>query len=199
MDVLLDFEFGDSTFKLKCFTNVTWLYDKFKHRTLNFIDDYKDSDICIVDNNYQFKEENYASNFKINIDELRSSADAFISSDYIECYLDMIEKYESEDYGVGMADFTDIKSVTKGSLIEYVKINLNSNDELESVEEFKKSLQSTEFNVGVILFVSIKNLGRLFNLSENLKVIYPNMTAVIMTPAKMRENMDNYIEVFVFK
>lgn len=62
-----------------------------------------------------------------------------MSQDYIESYLDMIEKYEPAYYGVGMADFNDIKTVTKGSLIKYIKISLNSYDEDESIEKFKKA------------------------------------------------------------
>ncbi|MBE6061801.1 MAG: hypothetical protein E7215_16800 [Clostridium sulfidigenes] len=63
---------------------------------------------------------------------------SLMSQDYIESYLDMIEKYESADYGVGMGDFNDIKTVTKESLIKYIKISLNSYDEDESIEKLKK-------------------------------------------------------------
>lgn len=196
---MLDFQLDECDFKLRCFTNVEWINEKFKHRQLKFVAECKNSDICIVDSNYEFKEEHAKCSIKINIDELNSSVHAFISADYIEAYLDMIERYESEDYGAGMADFNDIKEVTKGSLIEYVKINLNSDDEAECIEQFKKSFKPTEFDVGVILFVSIKNLNRLYNLSNILAGIYPNMEAAIMTPVQRVSHTDNYVEVFIFK
>jgi len=194
---LLDFELDESDFKIRCYTNVKWINEKFKHRQLKFVTECKDSDICIVDRNYEFMEEDSKSNLKINVDELSGRVDAFVSQDHIEAYLDMIEKYESEDYGVGMVDFNNIKAVTKGSLIEYIKINRD--DEAEDIEKFKKSFKAAEFEVGVILFVSIKNLSRLFNFSNVLQGIYTNMEAVIMTPVKRRSNEDNYAEVFVFK
>jgi len=125
--------------------------------------------------------------------------DAFISQDYIVSYLDLIEKYELEDHGVGMADFNDIKTVTNGSLIEYIKIKLNNDDETEGIEEFKKSFKPAEFNGGVILFVSVKNFKRLSNFADILEDIYPNMDKVIMTPTKRVSHADNYVEVFVFK
>ncbi|MGH4137705.1 hypothetical protein [Clostridium sp.] len=196
---MLDFELDESDFKIRCYTNVKWINEKFKHRQLKFVAECKDSDICIVDRNYEFTEEDSKSNLKINVDELSGRVDAFVSQDHIEAYLDMIEKCESEDYGVGMADFNDIKAVTNGSLIEYIKINLNSDDEVECIEQFKKSFKPAEFDVGVILFVSIKNLNSLSNLSNVLEGIYPNMEAVIMTPDRRVSHMDNYVEVFVFK
>ncbi|WP_307992309.1 hypothetical protein [uncultured Clostridium sp.] len=196
---MLDFELDDSNFKIRCYTNVKWINEKFKHRQLKFVAECKDSDICIVDRNYEFMEEDSKSNLKINVDELSDRVDAFISKDHIEAYLDMIEEYESEDYGVGMADFSDIKAVTKGSLIEYVKINLNSADEAEDIKKFKKSFETADFEVGVILFVSTKHLNRLSNFSNVLEGIYPNMEAVIMTPVKKVSNKGNYAEVFVFK
>lgn len=199
MEELLDFELDESDFKIRCYTNVKWINEKFKNRQLKFVAEFKDSDICIVDRNYEFMEEDSKSNLKINVDELSDRVDAFISQDHIEAYLDMIEKYESEDYGVGMADFNDIKAVTKGSLIEYIKINLNSDDEAENIEKFKKSFKAAEFEVGVILFVSIKNLNRLSNFSNVLEGIYTNMEAVIMTPSKRLSHADNYAEAFVFK
>lgn len=196
---MLDFELDESDFKIRCYTNVKWINEKFKHRQLKFVDEYKDGDICIVDRNYKFIDEDSNRNLKINVDELSDRVDAFVSQDHIEAYLDMIEKYESEDYGVGMADFNDIKAVTKGSLIEYIKINLNSDDEAENVEKFKKSFKAEEFEVWVILFVSIKDLNMLSNLSNVLEGIYTNMEAVIMTPAKMVSHENNYAEAFVFK
>ncbi|SHF43259.1 hypothetical protein [Caloramator proteoclasticus] len=196
---MLDFELDEEDFKIKCYTNVKLIYEKFKHKQLKFVAECKDSDICIVDRNYEFTEEDSKGKLKINVDELSSSVDAFISQDHIEAYLDMIEKYESDDYGVGMADFYDIKSVTKGSLIEYIKINLNSDDKAEDIEKFKKSFKASEFEVGVILFVSIKDLNRLSNFSNVLQSIYPNMDAVIMTPAQNVNYTDKYAEVFVFK
>ena len=199
MEELLDFQLNESDFKVRCFTNVEWVNEKFKHRQLKFVAECKDANICIMNSNYEFKGEDSTYSIKINIDELSSSVDAFISQDYIEAYLDMIEKYESEDYYVGMVDFNDIKAVTKGSLFEHVKINLNSNDEAEGIEEFKKSFKPAEFEVGIILFVSIKNLNRLSNFADILEGIYPNMEAVIMAPAKRVSYTDNYVEVFVFK
>lgn len=196
---MLNFELDESDFKIRCYTNVKWINEKFKHRQLKFVAECKNSDICIVDRNYVFMEEDSKSNLKINVDELSGRVDAFISQDHIEAYLDMIEKYESEDYGVGMVDFNDIKAVTKGSLIEYIKINLNRYDEAKDIEKFKKSFKAAEFEVGVILFVSIKNLNRLFNFSNVLQYIYTNMEAVIMTPVKKVSHEDNYAEVFVFK
>jgi len=196
---LLDFELDESDFRVRCYTNVKWINEKFKHRQLKFVDECKDSDICIIDRNYEFTEEDSRGNLKINIEKLNSRVDAFISQDYIESYIDMIEKYESADYGIGMADFNHIKTVTKGSLIKYIKINLNSYDEDESIEKFKKSFKPAEYDVGVILFVSIKDLNRLSNLSNVLESIYPNMESVIMTPVKKVSHRDNYVEVFVFK
>lgn len=198
MKQLLDFQLDESDFKLRCFTNIEWINEKFKHRQLKFVTELAGCDICIVDRNYDFKEEDSKGNLKINVDELSSSVDAFISQDHIEDYLDMIEKYESEDYGVGMVDFNDIKAITKGSLIEYLKINLNC-DESKCIEKLKKSFKSVESDLGVILFVSIKDLNRLSNLSKALQSIYPNMDAVIMTPVKKVIYTDNYAEVFVFK
>lgn len=196
---MLDFELDESDFKIRCYTNVKWINEKFKHRQLKFVDKCKDSDICIVDRNYEFTEEDSNSNLKINVYELSDMVDAFVSQHHIEAYLDMLEKYESEYYGVGMADFNDIKAVTKGSLIEYIKINLNSDDEAKNIEKFKKSFKSEEFEVGVILFVSIKNFNMLSNLSNVLEGIYTNMEAVIMTPGRSVSHEDNYAEVFVFK
>lgn len=196
---MLDFELDESDYKIRCYTNVKWINEKFKHRQLKFVAECKDSDICIVDRNYEFMEEDSKSNLKINVDELSGRVDAFVSQDHIVAYLDMIEKYESEDYGVGMADFNDIKAVTKGNLIQYIKIKLNSDDEAENMEKFKKSFKATEFEVGVILFVSIKHLNRLSNLSNVLEGIYTNMEAVIMTPVKRVSHEDNYAEAFVFK
>jgi len=196
---LLNFELDESDFKIRCYTNVKWINEKFKHRQLKFVAECKDSDICIIDRNYEFMEKDSKSNLKINVDELSGRVDAFVSQDHIEAYLGMIEKYESEDYGVGMIDFNDIKAVTKGSLIEYIKINLNRDDEAEDIEKFKKSFKAAEFEVGVILFVSIKNLNRLFNFSNDLQGIYTNMEAVIMPPVKRKSNENNYAEVFVFK
>lgn len=89
--------------------------------------------------------------------------------------------------------------MTKGSLIKYIKISLNSYDEDESIEKFKKSFKPAEYDIGVILFVSIKDLNRLSNLSNVLESIYPNMESVIMTPVKKVSHKDNYVEVFVFK
>lgn len=197
MKQLLDFQLDEPDFKLKCFTNIEWINEKFKHRQLKFVSELRGCDICIVDRNYDFTEDS-KDNLKINVDELSSSVDAFISQKYIEAYLDMLEKYESEDYGVGMVDFIDIKSLTKGSLIEYLKINLNC-DESEGIEKIKKSFKPSENNVGVILFVSIKDLNRLSNLSNALQSIYPNMDAVIMTPVKKVIYTDKYAELFVFK
>lgn len=198
MKQLLDFQLDEPDFKLRCFTNIEWINEKFKHRQLKFVTELRGCDICIVDRNYDFTEEDFKDNLKINVDELSSSVDAFISQKYIEAYLDMLEKYESEDYGVGMVDFNDIKSLTKGSLIEYLKINLNC-DESEGIGKLKKSFKPAENDVGVILFVSIKDLNRLSNLSNALQSIYPNMDAVIMTPVKRVTYTDNYAEVFVFK
>lgn len=196
---MFDFELDESDFKIRCYTNVKWINEKFKHRQLKFVAECKDSDICIVDRSYEFMEEDSKSNLKINVDELSNRVDAFVGQDHIEAYLDMIEKYESEDYGVGMADFKDIKAVTKGSLIEYIKIKLNSDDEAENIERFKKSFKAAEFEVGVILFVSSRHLNMLSKLSNVLEGIYTNMEAVIMTPVKMVSHEDNYAEVFVFK
>lgn len=138
MKELLDFQLDELDFKLICFTNIEWINEKFKHRQLKFITELRGCDICIVDRNYEFTKEDPKSNLKINVDELSSRVDAFIGQNHIEAYLGMIEKYESEDYGVGMTDFNDIKAATKGSLIEYVKINLISDDEVEGIEELKK-------------------------------------------------------------
>jgi len=54
---LLDFELDESDFKVRCFTNVEWINEKFKYRQLKFVDECKDSDICIVDSNHELKEE----------------------------------------------------------------------------------------------------------------------------------------------
>lgn len=169
---MLEFKLDEHDFKIKCFTNVEWISEKFKHRQLKFVAKCEDSDICIVDSNYKFKEGKNLWNLKINVDELSGKVDAFISSYYIEAYLEMIERYESKEYGVGMADFIDIKEVTRGSLFQYQKLNLNSDDETEGIEELTKSLKIVEFNVGVIPFVSIKNLKRLINYQNVLKEIY---------------------------
>jgi hypothetical protein len=195
---VLNFEFDESDLKVTCYTNVEWIKEKYKHRKLNFVEELKDCDICIVDSYYELKDD-YRSSIKINIDHLSNNADAYISPDHIVYFLNLIEKYESEDYGIGMTDFNDIKAVTKGSLIEYVKINLNSDDEREGIEEFRRSLKPDQFNVGVILFVSLKNSNRLFNFTKVLEDIYPHMEAVVMTPDKRENNAENYVEVFVFK
>lgn len=195
---MLDFQLDESNFKVRCFTSVEWISEKFKHRQLKFVDRYEDSDICIVDSNFEFKE-NSGCSIKISIDELSNSVNAFISPGYIVSYLDLIEKYESGNYSVGMADFNDIKTVTNGSLIEYIKIKLNNDDETEVIEEFKKNLKPTEFNGGIILFLSVKNLKRLSNFAYILEDIYPNMDKVIMTPTKRVSNADNYVEIFIFK
>lgn len=192
-----DLEIDENVFKLKCFTNVDWIKKKFKNKELKFIDEYEKSDICIVDSNFKFKDKT-RDIFKINIDELNDNVDTFIGRDYVEGFLDMIEKNESEDYGVGMADFTDIKMVAKGRLIEYLKLTLNNNDEEERIEEFRKSLKSRETCGGGILFVTRKKSKIIYNYYEILSKLYSNINIVLIAPCKMLDNIEHYVELFVF-
>ena len=192
-----DLEIDESAFKLKCFTNVGWIKDKFKYRKLIFTDECEKSDICIVDSNFKFKEKT-RNMLKISIDELSDDVDTLIGRDYIEAFLDMIEKYGSEDYGVGMVDFNDIKMVTQGKLIEYLKLTLNSDDETECIEEFRKSLICRELFGGLIFFATKKNLKTLSDYCEILNELYSNMDKVIMTPITTTAHLENYIELFVF-
>ena len=150
-----DLEIDENVFKLKCFTNVDWIKKKFKNKELKFIDEYEKSNICIVDSTFKFNDKT-RDIFKINIDELNDNVDTFIGKGYVEAFLDLIEKTESEYYEVGMADFADIKMVAKGRLIEYLKLTLNSDDEEERIGEFSKSLKSSETCGGGILFVTKK-------------------------------------------
>lgn len=133
MEELLDCEFDESGSKIKCFTNIEWISKKYKHKQLQFVNECKNSDICIVDSSYNPKEE-FIRGIKINVDEL------------------------------------------------------NSDDETEGIEEFRKSLKSEEINVGVILFISSKNLKRLSNYTNIVQEVYPNMDGVVMTPARKASN-----------
>lgn len=191
-----DLEIDEDIFKLKCFTNVDWIKEKFKNKELKFIDEYEKSNICIVDSNFKFKDKT-RDIFKINIDELNDNVDTFIGKDYVEAFLDLIEKTKSEYYAVGMADFTDIKMVAKGRLIEYLKLTLNSDDE-ERIEEFRKSLKPSETCGGGILFVTQKNSKVIYNYSEILSKLYSNINIVLIAPCKMLDNIEHYVELFVF-
>lgn len=63
---MLNFEFDESDFKIRCFTNIKWINEKFKHGRLKFVAECKDSDIYIIDSNYEFKEEDSRCSIKIN-------------------------------------------------------------------------------------------------------------------------------------
>ncbi|GAA0778194.1 hypothetical protein GCM10008908_34660 [Clostridium subterminale] len=85
---------------------------------------------------------------------------SLMSQDYIESYLDMIEKYEPADYGIGMADFNDIKTVTKGSLIKYIKISLNRLSNLSNV------LESIYPNTESVIMTPVKKVSHRNNYVE---------------------------------
>lgn len=196
---MLDFGSCELDFKVKCYTNIKWIYEKFKNSNIKFVYKFEESDICIVDKNYKFVGEDINSSFKISIDGVNDKVDAFIDRNNIEAYLNIIDKYESGNYEVGMADFSDIKEVTRGSLIEYVKININNNSNYIELEEFRKSFKQREVNVDAILVTSFKDLDKLANYVNTLEDIYSNMNIVIITLVDMENQKGNCIEVFLFK
>ena len=147
---MLDFESCKLCFKIICYTNIKWIYEKFKNSNIKFVDKFEESDICIVDKNYKFVDKDINSSLSISIDKLNDKVDAFIDRNNIEAYLNIIDKYESEKYEAGMADFSDIKEITRGSLIEYVKININNNSNNIDIEDFKRRFNECEDNVDVI-------------------------------------------------
>lgn len=196
---MLDFGSCELCFKVRCYTNINWIYEKFKNSNIKFVDKLEESDMCIVDKNYKFVNEDINSSLKISIDGVDDKVDAFIDRNNIEAYLNIIDKYESEKYEVGIADFNDIKEVTRGSLIEYVKININNNSNNKDIEEFRKSFKQCEVNVDVIVFSSFKELDKLSNFLDALEDVYSIMNIVIMTLVDMENQKDNYVEVFVFK
>lgn len=193
---MLDFELDSLEVKLRCYTNIKEIDEKFKQSGLKFVDERERCDICILDKTYNNTQIDLRGCLTINVDELNRDADAFISREYIEAYLSMLEKYETQDYH--MADFNDIKEVTRGSLVEYLKISLK-NDELEEITTIKNSLIPRVNKTGVIIFSSVKNLEQLSYLSTLLQRIYPHMEGAIVAPTQNVTQREDYIELFVFE
>lgn len=192
---MLDFAV-DYCFAIKVFTNVEWVKEKYKNSCFEFVGDCKDSDICILDSNYKVNEE---SKFIINIEKFNDGVDAFISQCYIEAYLNLIEKFDPDVCGIGMADFSDIRAVTKGSLIEYLKLNIVSDDEMKYISDFKNKIKGASFEGSTILFISQTDLLKLHNYSKVIEELYRNMDIVILMPSIKNIEIGKYVELFVFK
>lgn len=86
---------------IRIFTNVDFIKEKYNNDYFEFVEDFDESDIAILDNNYVFK--GY-SNLKINIEKLDFNVDAFINKNYIIPYLNLLKKFDLNTYNIQMAD-----------------------------------------------------------------------------------------------
>lgn len=192
---MLDFTV-DSPMKINVFTNIQWIKEKYKESYFKFLESPEESDICIVDSRY---ESNNVSGLKINIDKCDDEADAFIPENYIEAYLDLLQKFDPDICSIGMADITDIMGAAKGTLVEYMKIDITSDNELEYISEFNKSLKGGAFKGSAVLFVSEKDYVKLNNYGNVLEELYENIDIVMFAPSGKNKDSGRYAEVFIFK
>jgi len=195
VEKLLDFTV-DYFEGIRVFTNVEYIKEKYINSCFEFVEEYEKSDICIVDSNYILKDD---SKFKINIDKYDSHANAFISNHHITDYLDLLEKFNPNVCGIGMADIEDVKLSTKGILTEHIIFKITSDDELENIAEFKKNLKGGNFKGSAILFLSVKDYSKLNRYGEVLVKLYGNIDIVLFTPSKKEETEEKYVEIFIFK
>jgi len=192
---LLDFTM-DYFEGIRVFTNVEYIKEKYSNSGFEFVEECEKSDISIVDSNYILKDD---SKFKINIDKYDSHANAFISKHHITDYLDLLEKFNPNVCGIGMADIEDVKLATKGVLTEHIILEITSDDELENIAEFKKNLKGGNFKGSAILFLSVKDYSKLNSYREVIVKLYENIDIVLFTPSKKEETEEKYVELFIFK
>lgn len=182
---------------IKIFTNVEWIKEEYSNSYFEFVEQDNESDISIVD-----LEDICMDNIavKINIDKQDSNIDAFISKRHIRAYLDLLRKFDSEVYGIGMADVTDVIMVTKGVLKEHVTFKLSSDNILGNVEEFKKRLRGGSFKGSAIIFLSMTDLLILDRCVKDIVELYKNLDIVMLLPNKNEEEKkEKYLELFIFE
>lgn len=118
-----------------------------------------------MDCNYILEDD---SKFKINIDEYDLHANVFISKHHIKAYLNLMEKFNQNVCGIGMADIEDVKLATKGILTEHIMLKIVSDD--ENVDSITVSQQYYNVdNANIILL----DKNEIIDFIYNKKTIMP--------------------------
>jgi hypothetical protein len=102
----------------------------------------------------------------------------------------------TNEYFVGMADFSDVIEVAKGKLIHYFKCSIGNNELSFGFDYIFKRLND---EVGIILYNYIRDRETLKRAVDELGLFFSNSTITIMQPSAVNTNCDHYLEVFVFK
>lgn len=190
-------EFNDN---IKIFTNIDFIKEKYNNDYFEFVEEFNESEISILDSSYKFENN---SSLKINIDEFKSNVDAFIDKDNIIAYLDLIEKFDFEICGIKMADITDVMKVTKGTLEKYIKLELNKNSNIDDMIDKFKELEDENINKDIngsaIIFFYLDNYLILDEFIKKFDSLYKNLNVVILKAEKIDIKNNEYIEVFIFK
>lgn len=181
---------------IRIFTNVDFIKEKYNNDYFEFVEDFDESDIAIVDNNYVFK--GY-SNLKINIEKLDLNVDAFINKNYIIPYLNLLKKFDLNTYNIQMADITDVIKVTRGSLDYYIKLELNKDYNTDDLLIKLKDLEYKNINGSAIVFLYSDNYLILDKLVKKFANLYENFDIVVLKSSKIDIKDNEYIEVFIFK
>lgn len=192
---MLDFS-SDSSTEINVFTNVQWIKEKYNGSYFKFLEDPEGCDICIVNSGYELMN---AQCLRINIDRYEDGADVLIPECYMEAYLDLLQKFNPDICGIGMADIMDVMNASRGSLVEYMKMDIVSDNEIEHIDEFRKILKGGACSGSAVLFVSQKDYEKLNNFSGALEELYENLEIIMFTPSGKDYKLDNHVEVFVFK
>ncbi len=191
IDENFDFEIS-----IKYFTTSEWFIEKFKPTTMKSVLTPEEADILILDPKSLRIENQYHSSYVFCIDLPIDGCRAVISKEYIVEYFNMIDRMQSDEYFVGMADYSDVMRVSYGRLLHYGSYELDvSKDTLYA--DLPQEL--TEKNVGIIIFLSKKDCRLLKRIAEDIDLMYTNALITLMLPAQESQLTESFLEVYIFQ
>lgn len=196
---MLDFDNLDLDCRIKIFSNIEWIRNRFADSYLRFIDDIEKSDMCILNKDYR---ENKIKSDKMLVIRTYDSEDTesiYINEEFIVNFLNFIERFESQKYGVGMVGFSDIKEVARGKLVKYFNSDIYSETIEDNKQKFVEVLDKLEDPSSMLLYYSQKELTILWDFAKIIEDKFSNIKCVVMTPAKKNNDLEQYMELYVFK
>jgi len=192
---MIDFN-RDIDLSIKYYTTSQYVLDKFKPIAIKRVIDPEDADFLVLDSESFSMEKQHNSKLIFSIDNTIDGCRAVISKTNIIAYLSMIDRMNSEEYFVSMADFSDVMRVSCGKLLHLSRYALNVSE-----EEIYANLpqEFTYENVGIIVFISNRDGHLLERVSGKINLMYPNGNIVIMMPAHESQHAELFVEVYVFE
>lgn len=192
---MIDFN-CDMDLSIKYYTTSQYVLNEFKPIAIKRVIAPEDADFLVLDSESHSMEKQHDSKFVFSIDKPIDGCRAVISKANIVTYLSMIDRMNSEDCFVSMADFSDVMRVSGGKLLHLGRYVLNVSEE-EIYANLPQEL--THENVGIIVFISKRDDHLLESVSGKVNLMYPNGNIVIMMPAQESQLAELFLEVYVFE